>query len=188
MKYFLPDDSILTLFKLHMNINTCYKVGYILKPHGLKGEVTVSIDPEAPEDFNELESVFIHRSNQLIPYFMESVSMKGNKAYIKFEDVNSSEEATAIAKCALYLEKSSRPKSARGEFYDDEILGFEVIDAEAGVLGKITEITMAGPNKLLSVDCNGKEILIPVNSPFVTGINKSKRKISVELPEGFLDL
>jgi 16S rRNA processing protein RimM len=34
----------------------------------------------------------------------------------------------------------------------------------------------------------GKEVLIPVNSPFITSINKSKKKISVNLPEGFLDI
>jgi 16S rRNA processing protein RimM len=49
-------------------------------------------------------------------------------------------------------------------------------------------VTSAGPNKLLSVDHHGKEVLIPVNSPFITGINKSKKKISVTLPDGFLDL
>jgi 16S rRNA processing protein RimM len=171
-----------------MDINTCYKVGYILKPHGLKGAVTIAIDPEAPDEFGELESVFVLKNNQLIPHFIESVSLKGDKAFIKFEDVDSHEGAMSVSKCSLYLPKSSRPKSARGEFYDDEILGFEVTDSEAGVLGKIVGITMAGPNKLLTIDCNGKEILIPLNSPFVTGINKSKKKISVELPDGFLDI
>jgi 16S rRNA processing protein RimM len=171
-----------------MDINACYKVGYILKPHGLKGEVTVSIDAEAPEEFGSLESLFVQKNNQLIPHFIESMSLKSDKAFIKFEDVNSHERATAISKCALYLPKSSRPRSAKGEFYDDEILGFEVIDSEAGVLGKITGVTMAGPNKLLALDYMGKEVLIPVNGPFVTGINKSKKKITVTLPEGFLEI
>jgi 16S rRNA processing protein RimM len=49
-------------------------------------------------------------------------------------------------------------------------------------------VAQAGPNKLLSIDHNGKEVLIPVNSPFITGINKSKKKISVTLPEGFLEI
>jgi 16S rRNA processing protein RimM len=171
-----------------MDINTCYKVGYILKPHGLKGGVSISVDPEAPERFEELESVFVLKNNQLIPHFIESVSLKGDKAFIKFEDVDSLESANAISKCPLYLPKSSRPKSARGEFYDDEIIGFEIVDSEAGVLGKIIGITVAGPNKLLEIDSNGKEILIPLNSPFITSINKTKKKITVELPEGFLDI
>jgi 16S rRNA processing protein RimM len=53
-----------------MDINVCYKVGYILKPHGLKGEVTVSIDAEAPEDFESLEYLFVQKNNQLITHFI----------------------------------------------------------------------------------------------------------------------
>lgn len=170
-----------------MDISACYKIGYILKPHGLKGEVTVSLDPDGPE-FDSLESLFIEKNNRLIPHFIESVSVRGDKAFVKFEDVDSPESAGAISKCAAYLPKASRAKSGKGEFYDDEIIGFEVSDSEAGVLGKVVEVTQAGPNKLLSVDHNGKEVLIPVNGPFIASINKSKKKISVTLPEGFLEI
>jgi 16S rRNA processing protein RimM len=171
-----------------MDISSCYKVGYILKPHGLKGEVTIALDPEFPQEAEQLKSLFIEKNNRLIPHFIGSISVRGVKAFVKFEDIDSPESAHAISKCALYLPKTLRPKSARGEFYDDEIIGFEVTDSEAGVLGQVTEVAEAGPNKLLAIDYNGKEILIPINSPFITSINKSKRKIAVELPEGFLDI
>lgn len=170
-----------------MDLKSSYKVGYVLKPHGLKGEVTISIDAESP-DLGSVETIFIEQNNQLIPYFIEAISVKGEKAYVKFEDVSSPEAAQAISKSSLYLPKSSRPKSGRGEFYDDEVVGFEVSDAEAGLLGKVVEVTSAGPNKLLSVDHNGKEVLIPINSPFIISINKSKKAISVELPDGFLEI
>lgn len=170
-----------------MDINSSYKVGYILKPHGLKGEVTISIDPDAP-DFDDLKSIFIEKNNRLIPHFIQEISVRGSKAFVKFEDIDSPEAATSISKCALYLAKSTREKSGRGEFYDDEIIGFEVTDSTEGVLGNITEVVSAGPNKLLSVDHHGKEVLIPINSPFITGVNKSKKRITVTLPEGFLEI
>lgn len=170
-----------------MDIASSYKIGLVLKPHGLKGEVTISIDEDAP-DVSELESVFLEKDNRLVPYFIESISVRDAKAFVKFEDVNTPEEAKAISKRALYLPKSSRPKSGRGEFYDDEIVGFEVQDETAGELGKVTSVVDAGANKLLVVHQGDKEVLIPVNGPFITSVNKSKKKISVDLPEGFLDI
>jgi 16S rRNA processing protein RimM len=171
-----------------MEADSYFKIGYILKPHGLKGEVTVSLDADSPADMSEVESVFVEKNQRFVPYFIESISQTGDKAYIKFEEVDSLDEANTITKCAIHLPKSARPKSDRGEFYDDEIIGFEVLESEAGSIGKVVEIIMAGPNRLLSIDNEGKEILIPVNSPFITSINKSKKKISVTLPEGFLDI
>lgn len=171
-----------------MDLKSAYKIGYILKPHGLKGQVSVSLDAEAPEDLEDMDTIYVEKNNQLIPYFREAISVSGVKAYLKFEDINTPEQAKEISKSALYLPKASRPKSARGEFYDDEVIGFEVTDVAEGSLGYVTEITTAGPNKLLTLIHNGKELLIPINSPFIKSINKSKKTISVELPEGFLDI
>jgi 16S rRNA processing protein RimM len=171
-----------------MNTDSCYKIGFIMKPHGLKGQVTISLDPEAPEDLTAIETVFVESHERLLPYFIEAISLKGSKAFLKLEEVNTPEEAQKISKSAIYLPKSSRPKSGRGEFYDDEVIGFEVLDSEFGSLGKITEIIQAGPNKLLSVNYHGKEVLVPLNSPFIDGINKSRKKITVTLPEGFLEI
>lgn len=171
-----------------MNIDTCYKIGFIMKPHGLKGQVTIALDPEAPEDFSSIETVFVEVHERLLPYFIEAISLKGSKAFLKLEEVNTPEEAKHISKSALYLPKTARPKSARGAFYDDEVIGFEVTDSETGLLGRITEVMQAGPNKLLSVDYQGKEVLIPLNSPFIASVNKAKKRIIVTLPDGFLDM
>jgi 16S rRNA processing protein RimM len=172
----------------NMDIENCYKIGFILKPHGLKGGVTVSLDIDIPNDFATLETVFIQEDHQLVPYFIESVSLKGTKAFVKFEDVSTAEEAEKISKHSLYLPKSERPKSSRGEFYDDEVSGFAVEDETLGMLGKIVDVMNAGANRLLVLDHNGKEVLIPINSPFVKSVNKSRKKIQVNLPEGFLDI
>lgn len=180
--------SIALAFFIPMNIDQHFKVGYILKPHGLKGEVTISLDPECPSDFIELQTVFLLIRNDLVPYFIESISISGNKGVVKFEDVSSIEEAATISKTAIFLPKSARSKSAKGEFYDDEILDYSVTDSELGLLGRVREVIKAGYNKLISVQEGKREILIPVNSPFITSINKRKKEISVSLPDGYLDI
>lgn len=171
-----------------MDIEDCYKIGYILKPHGLKGGVTVSLDADGPADLSQLKTIFIQTAHHLVPYFIESISLKGKKAFVKFEDVDSPEAAESISKQAIFLPKTERPKSGRGEFYDDEVRGFSVEDNHLGALGKITEVMSAGSNRLLVLDNQGKEVLIPINSPFIKSINKSRKKITVELPDGFLDI
>jgi 16S rRNA processing protein RimM len=172
-----------------MHIDDCYKIGLVLKPHGLKGEVTISIDDDVPNDFATLDAVFLRRNDgPLVPYFIQAASVRGDKAFVKFEDVDTPEAAQTISKHAIFLPKTARPKSARGEFYDDEIVNFEVTDTTAGVLGHVTDVMQAGANRLLVIMQGEKEVLIPVNSPFILSINKSKKTISVELPEGFLDI
>jgi 16S rRNA processing protein RimM len=169
-----------------MKLEQCYKVGFIAKTHGLAGEVTISILPECP-DLTSIETIFLQKGGTLIPYFIKSISVKGDKAFLKLDDVNNIDQAAELKGLSLYLPKAERPKLARGEFYNDEVIGFEVLEGEEP-LGHITEIMEAGPNRFLVMDHKGKEVLIPINGPFIKSVNKTKKKITVELPEGFLDI
>jgi 16S rRNA processing protein RimM len=169
-----------------MDIDSCFKIGWILTPHGLKGAVTVVLDHDTPVDFSVLDSVFVEQNQRLVPYFIETVSAHDKKAYVKFEDVDDADQAARISKKSVYIEKSSRPKPARGEFYNDEVIDFEVHDQAQGFLGFVKDIMIAGPNRLLVISKDENEVLIPINGPFITSVNKSKRRISVNLPEGFL--
>lgn len=171
-----------------MDISNYYKVGYVIKPHGLKGEVTIALDQESSVNWEKLKSVFIEKKSQLVPYFIESISVRNDKAFVKLEDVNTPEHAALLKGGSLYLPKESRPKLARGEFYNEEVIGFEVTDESAGLLGTVQDVEQAGPNRYLIIMHNEKEVMIPVNGPFIKSINKSKKKIAVSLPEGFLDI
>ena len=170
-----------------MEISECYKIGYVAKTHGLKGEVTIVLGQECP-DLKSIKAILVERTGQLIPYFIDTVSIKGDKAFLKLEDVNTAEAASALKGSSLYLALKERPKLGRGEFYNDEVIGFEVIDDEKGALGNVEAVFEQGPNRHLVLFMNTKEIMIPVNGPFITGINKTKKRISVDLPEGFLDI
>lgn len=170
-----------------MDITECYKIGYVAKTHGLKGEVTIVLGQECP-DLNSIKSLLVERSGQLIPYFIDTVSLKGDKAFLKLENVNTPDEAHALKGSSLFMPLKERPRLAKGEFYNDEVIGFEVVDDTKGALGHVEEVFEQGPNRHLILFLNSKEIMIPVNGPFITGINKTKKKISVDLPDGFLDI
>lgn len=169
-----------------MEKEQCFKIGYVAKTHGLKGEVTLMVTE--PVDFESIESVFIELRDSLVPHFVSSFSDRGDKVFVKFDDIDTPEKAASLKGGSLYLPKDARPKLKRGEFYDDEVVGFSVIDESLGELGEVTEVSSSGPNRLLTVNVKGKEVLIPINSPFVLSTNKTKKTIKVALPEGFLDI
>jgi len=169
-----------------MDVKEGFKIGYVMKTHGLKGEITMAVMPECP-DLAGVETIFLERRQQLVPYFVESLSFRGDKAFIKLEDVDSLEQASDLKGTSIFLAKAERPKPARGEFYSDEVIGFEVADQQR-VLGKVKEVVEVGPSRFLSLDVDNRETLIPVVGPFIKSVNRSTRKIKVELPDGFLDI
>lgn len=169
-----------------MEKHSCYKIGYITRPHGLKGEVTAILT--APIDLSEVTSFFLEYRNNLVPFFIESFSDRVDKTFLKFQEIDSVEKADPLKGCSIYLPKAIRPKLKRGEFYDDEVIDFNVEEKTKGLLGSVKNVSATGPNRLLLVRYNQKELLIPVNGPFIVSVNKAKKLITVDLPDGFLDI
>jgi len=168
-----------------MKIEECFKIGYVSKTHGLKGEVTAVFENEF--ELDDVKSLFLEFDGSLVPYFIEKISGKGDKPFLKFEGVDSLTEAAELKGCGIYLPKTFRPKLKRGQFYDDEVVGFSVEDETAGPLGIVIEVQGSGVNRLLAIDHKDKEILVPINSPFIKSTNKTERRIRLSLPEGYLE-
>ena len=171
-----------------MNIDACYQLGYVIKKHGTHGEVSVFIDADIPEEYSELESVFVEINKKLVPFFVESILIRGNKATIKFEDVDDQDAASDLKSCALYLPLSTLPPLESDQFYYHEIKGYEVEDQNHGNLGLITDVVTTTKQDLIVVDHGGKEVLIPVNDDIIEKVDHEKKLLYVTLPDGLLEV
>ncbi|MBS1682991.1 MAG: 16S rRNA processing protein RimM [Bacteroidetes bacterium] len=169
-----------------MSIDDCFKIGYVSKTHGLKGEVTVVF--ENTIETQGLNSLFVDFNGSLVPYFIETLSDRGDKSFVKFESVNSINDAALFKGKILYLPKASRSKLKRGQFYDDEVIGFSVVDVTLGDIGIVTAVENPGVNPLLVISHSQKEILVPIDSPFIKSVNRSQKTIKLNLPEGYLEV
>jgi len=108
---------------------------------------------------------------------------------LRFEDVEGEEEADRLIGSSLYLPLSMLPKLTGKRFYYHEIIGFDVVDNERGLLGKIMSVNDQTPQALLEVKtAEDKEILIPINDNIIREINRIEKIIRVAAPEGLVDL
>lgn len=169
-----------------MNTKALIKIGYIAKTHGLKGEVTAIVEGEI--DLADHAVIMIELNGSIVPYSIEAISGQALKPFIKLQGVDTLEAASALKGGSLYIAKQGRAKLSRGEFYDDEIVDFNAFDTNLGALGIVKEVQSHGPNRLILILHGVKEILVPVNGPFIKSINKSKKTIQLDLPDGFLEV
>lgn len=171
-----------------MKAGDVYSIGKITRPHGLKGEVTLSFNHEAPADIASLEVLYLVQAGSLVPYFVDTISAKGAKAYVKLHEVDTLDGASGLSGFEVFLPKADRPEPGESEFYGDEVIGFEVTEGEGANLGAIQEVAQSGLQRLLVIRNGEKEILIPVNGPFITNVDREQKTITVDLPEGFLEI
>lgn len=170
-----------------MRKEDCYQLGTIQKPHGLKGEVAVFLDVDDPLAYTELESVFVDQGGQLIPFFIEALQVVPQKAIIKFEEIDSYDAAAALSGMELYLPLSVLPPLEGNAFYYHEIVGFLLIDVNAGPVGAVKEV-ITGAQDLLLVERQGVEIMVPLHDELLIAVKREEKELHMQLPEGLLDV
>jgi len=172
-----------------MQLKDCFFLGKVVKKYSFKGEILVKLDTDEPEIFKNLESVFIALGNNLVPFFVEHCKLhKSQLLRIKFEDVDTEEDAEALLKSELYLPLSILPKLEGNKFYFHEVIGFTIIDENFGKVGELTNINDTGAQELFEIDHNGSEVLIPINDDFIIKVDRDNKQILVNTPEGLIDL
>ena len=172
-----------------MQKKDCFYLGKIVKKYSFKGELLVKLDTDEPEIYDNLDAIFVELKNNLVPFFIErSQFHKSQLLRIKFEDVDSEEDADALMKSNLYLPLELLPKLEGDKFYFHEVIGFTIIDVNFGEVGIIKNINDSTAQALFEIDRDGIEILIPMNDDFIKKLDRDNKTIHVETPEGLIDL
>ena len=170
-----------------MTKEECYRLGNITKPFGYKGQMVFYLDVDSPEDYAELDSVFVETKTGLVPYFFKVDNINGNKAIVTFEDLTP-DEAHALAGHDLYLPLDLLPKLTGNQFYFHEVTGFRVVDSQYGDIGTLQTIIEYPAQPIFQINKEGKEILIPVIDPVIKQVDREHKTFYITAPNGLIDL
>jgi len=171
-----------------MKTEDCFRIGSVIKTRGLKGELQAFIDYDEPEKL-DFDALFLEVGGKLVPYFVESFKMpQKNTAFIYLEDVDHIDKASPLAKKDIYLPNKLKPKKKKGEFGLKDLLNFIAVDINEGELGEIIELQELPQQLIATVHYKGKEVLFPLNEAVIKGIDVVKGIVTVDLPEGLLDI
>lgn len=173
-----------------MTKDDCYQVGHVTKTHGLKGEVVFFLDVDDAKEYADIDSVLLEVKGQLTPYFIESIAIvKGSRAIVAFEDVDTVEQAERFIGCGLWLPLANLEAiEDETRFYFHEIIDYRVVDAQKGPLGVVKAVYTMATQDLIAMDYEGNEVLIPINSNIVPSINRAEKQLNVVLPDGLLEI
>ncbi|PRY16452.1 16S rRNA processing protein RimM [Pontibacter ummariensis] len=172
-----------------MTIDDSFLLGYIVKTHGTRGQVVAFFDVDYPEDYEELESVFLEQKGRLVPFFITSMTpIKESRFIITFEDVKTIEQAEALRGVSLYLPLDELPELEEDQFYFHEVIGYTVVDEHHGQLGTVKEFYDLPQQQLMAMDYMDQEMLIPVIDEIFLRADHEAKQLHVNLPEGLLDV
>lgn len=165
------------------------EIGTIKRVHGVVGEFQIVLTPNTqPNELNKLESVFILIDAIPVPFFIENI--RGNNpdiVIVKFDTINSANEAAEFV--GLRVMANLKRKKESLEVYLEDLVGFQLIDQMGSLIGAIDAYEEYSANAVFFVKyLKGNEVIIPASEDIILDVNLEARTITVQLPEGLLDI
>jgi 16S rRNA processing protein RimM len=167
--------------------DTYTSVGILRKPHGLSGAFSFVLTRELKSLKRHPTHFFLEVRGAYIPYFISKIDLKDIFAgYINFEEVTKLEQAKPLVNSGLYLDSQTVSAFFKKEAAEyDYLIGYTAYDKETA-LGPISEILSHPAQILVSVTMNGTDVLIPLVDDLVIDIDKRKKKIIFDVPDGLI--
>ncbi|PKM87017.1 MAG: 16S rRNA processing protein RimM [Firmicutes bacterium HGW-Firmicutes-10] len=162
------------------------KIGQIVRPFGLKGEVKVKLYTDFPElRFTVGMPLFLTTAKEDIDVVVSSFRMHQGFALVSFEGKPSIDDIEIYRNCELSIDE------AKIEHDEDDIYYFDlvectVVDESGAVLGKISEVIDTPAHAVIRIVGEGKNFLLPYVDAFIIDEDMEEKKITVRLIEGML--
>jgi len=160
---------------------TWVTVAVLLKPRGIRGELTAHSLTSGIERLQQLKTVHLFGTGQA--YEVEQVWDHGGTPVFKFRGVDSMNDAEPLRGAEVRIPASERMEPEPGEFFHSDLIGCEMRDAATDrLIGKVTGWEEYGGPALLEVD-HGR-VLVPFVKAICVDIRPADGVVRVNLPEG----
>jgi 16S rRNA processing protein RimM len=165
-------------------------VGRVAKAHGVRGELAVDVRTDSPEERFREGAVLKarHRDGTVCELTIAAARAHSGRLLVSFEQIRSREEADAVRGVMLLADTADLPPTEDpDEFYDHELEGLRAELTDGTVVGTVEEIVHAPGGELLSLDPDGRSVLVPFVRAIVPVVDVAGGRVVLDPPEGLLD-
>lgn len=171
-----------------IELNEVQRIGQIVKPHGVGGEMAVTV-PASLDWTDDIDCLVCSLDGILVPFFLESIRPKSSTTIlVKFEGYDSVESTSRFMGVTVYMPLRFVAESDEEEPSWSYFLDWRVVDSKAGPLGTVDAVDDSTPNILFQVRDGGRERIIPANPEWITRVDRKNRTLMYNLPEGLTEL
>jgi 16S rRNA processing protein RimM len=157
----------------------------IVRPHGLKGEVKLSLSCSGLDRLVACKSLRLVRDSQELKKVtvIRSFMHPDGDAVVRLKEVVGIEEAETLRGAYLAVVAGEQQELPEDSFYSDDLMGLTVQTTQGEDLGLIEEVMEDLPNGVCVARKGTQETLIPFLKSVIKEVDLKGRRMTVELPE-----
>jgi 16S rRNA processing protein RimM len=166
-------------------------VGRIVRPHGVRGEVTVDVRTDDPEARLAAGKVLTTEPTAGGPLTITGARWHAGRLLLSFEAVTTREQAEPLRGVLLVVNSDDLEDPADpDEFCDYQLIGLSVIGPDGERVGEVTDVLHHGQDLLVVAGAGrraGTDIMVPFVAELVPEVDLAAGRLVIAPPPGLLD-
>jgi len=168
-------------------------VGRILRPHGLRGELSVEVRTDDPGERFAAGSVLTTDPPEAGPLTVRASRWHSGRLLVSFAGIEDRTGAEALRGARLTIDAAEIPlPQDPDEFHDHQLTGLTVLTVTGELVGTVTDVLHPGQDVLAITPAPGtsrrSEVLVPFVAAIAVEVDLAGGKLVIDPPPGLLDL
>ena len=135
------------------------RVGFIARPHGLKGAVKLDPLTDDVTRFKGMKEAYLELHGSHAPVRLSVLSCRPDAVVVHIEGYDTVEDAQTLRGGFLSVDRAHAAQLPEYTYFIADLIGLAVSDTEGRTYGKITDVLSTGANDVYVVD--GGKLMVP---------------------------
>lgn len=165
------------------------RIGTILKPHGIRGELSVATSADSPQLFARGRSLrLVHPDGRVSTRDIQRSRYHHERLLLTLRGVEDRDAAEELRGCELSIPAEELPPLAEKEVYLHELQGLAIRLPDGSELGRLRDVeTPAGQEIWVIETPQGQDVLFPAREDNVT-LELEQGHAVIDPPPGLLEI
>ena len=156
-------------------------VGRIGRAHGVRGEVTVEVRTDSPDERFKIGQILKTDPESNGPLIIESIRNNSGTLLLSFKNFNDRSAVEKLRNTLILADVDpSQSNTSENDFHISQIVGAKVVDRNGKTLGLVKDVLSLPAQDTLVVDSDEGEVLVPFVKSYVPVVSIERAEITVE--------
>ena len=136
-----------------------YRIGVIVRPHGVHGAVKVDPLTDSSQRFRGLTNAYLEMHGEMRPVQLCVTSVAPDAVIATLNGVETPEQANGLRGAYLCVDKAHRVALPKDTYFVTDLIGCETFDTDGNAFGRLTNVYETGANDVYEIE-HGK-LMVP---------------------------
>jgi 16S rRNA processing protein RimM len=159
-------------------------LGQVATAHGVRGWLLVRSFADPPDSLLDYDDWQLQSASGAIRQLkLLEGATHGDRLRVRLEGITDRDVALGLSGWWVRIARSALPPLATGEHYRDDLVGFEVANAQGVMLGKLDYFADLPAGSVMVVrQAVGREYWVPASPQHLLRIDAAARRLTVDWP------